>query len=98
MSGRAFPSWPSARGCAGWRASPRRLGPGTAGSASASCRRRCDERGAGGRRMIKPKVLFTEGQIAQRLGELGPRIGEAYAGRELTVVGLMKGCLVFMAD
>ena len=48
--------------------------------------------------MNKPKVLFTEQQIAQRVGELGPQIGEAYAGRELTVVGLMKGCLVFMAD
>jgi len=48
--------------------------------------------------MNTPKVLFTEQQIAQRVGELGPQIGEAYAGRELTVVGLMKGCLVFMAD
>ena len=48
--------------------------------------------------MNKPKVLFTEQEIAQRVGELGPQIGEAYAGREVTVVGLMKGCLVFMAD
>ena len=48
--------------------------------------------------MNKPEVLFTEEQIARRLGELGPQIGQAYAGRELTVVGLMKGCLVFMAD
>src|SRR6266496_6449779 len=48
--------------------------------------------------MKKPDVLFTEEQIARRLGELGPQIGKAYADRELTVVGLMKGCLVFMAD
>lgn len=47
---------------------------------------------------MTPDVLFTEQQIARRVAELGPEIGRAYAGRELSVVGLMKGCLVFMAD
>ena len=49
---------------------------------------------------MKPEtqVLFTEEQIARRIAELGPEIAQGYAGRELTVIGLMKGCLVFMAD
>jgi len=47
---------------------------------------------------MKPEMLFTEEQISRRIAELGPEIGRAYAGRDLSVVGLMKGCLVFMAD
>jgi hypoxanthine phosphoribosyltransferase len=45
-----------------------------------------------------PQVLYTEEQVARRIAELGTEIGRSYAGRELSVVGLMKGCLVFMAD
>ncbi|HXK09887.1 MAG TPA: hypoxanthine phosphoribosyltransferase [Vicinamibacteria bacterium] len=43
-------------------------------------------------------VLFTEEQIARRVGELGEDITRAFAGREVCVLGLMKGSLVFMAD
>jgi hypoxanthine phosphoribosyltransferase len=43
-------------------------------------------------------VLFTEEQIARRVAELGEEIGRAFAGREICVLGLMKGSLVFMAD
>jgi len=43
-------------------------------------------------------VLFTEEQIARRVGELGEEITRAFAGREICVLGLMKGSLVFMAD
>lgn len=43
-------------------------------------------------------VLFTEEQIARRVAELGAEIGRAFAGREICVLGLMKGSLVFMAD
>jgi hypoxanthine phosphoribosyltransferase len=43
-------------------------------------------------------VLFTEEQIARRVGELGEEITSAFAGREICVLGLMKGSLVFMAD
>ena len=46
----------------------------------------------------KISVLFTEEQIARRVAELGGEIAKAFAGREICVVGLMKGCLVFMAD
>ncbi len=43
-------------------------------------------------------VLFTEEQIARRVAELGEEISHAFAGREICVLGLMKGSLVFMAD
>ena len=46
----------------------------------------------------KPAVLFDEGQIARRVGELGREIGAAFADGDLCVVGLMKSCLIFMAD
>lgn len=46
----------------------------------------------------KVDVLFTEAEIARRVAELGGEIGRALAGREICVLGLMKGGLVFMAD
>jgi hypoxanthine phosphoribosyltransferase len=48
--------------------------------------------------LAKPDVLFDEAQIARRMDELGREIGQSFAGSELCVVGLMKSCLVFMAD
>jgi hypoxanthine phosphoribosyltransferase len=46
----------------------------------------------------KPEVLFAADQIARRVQELGQDVTDAFAGREVRVVGLMKSCLVFMAD
>ncbi|HEX9185535.1 MAG TPA: hypoxanthine phosphoribosyltransferase [Vicinamibacteria bacterium] len=43
-------------------------------------------------------VLFAEEQIAERVAALGAEIAAAYAGREVCVLGLMKGSIVFMAD
>ena len=43
-------------------------------------------------------VLFSEEQIARRVAELGEEITRAFRGREVCVLGLMKGSLVFMAD
>jgi hypoxanthine phosphoribosyltransferase len=48
--------------------------------------------------MQKPDVLFSEDQIRARIREIGGEVGGAFAGRELAVIGLMKSCLVFMAD
>jgi len=45
-----------------------------------------------------PKVLFTEEQIRSRVRLLGLEVASAFEGRDLCVVGLMKSCLVFMAD
>lgn len=46
----------------------------------------------------KPNVLFDEEQIARRVAEIGAEVTQVYAGREICVVGMMKSCLVFMAD
>lgn len=45
-----------------------------------------------------PEVLFSADQIQKRVRQVGAEIGKEYAGRQLCVVGLMKNCLVFMAD
>ncbi len=46
----------------------------------------------------KPQVLFDADSIARRVAQMGVEIGAAYGGKELCVVGIMKSCLVFMAD
>lgn len=44
------------------------------------------------------EVLFSEEQIDLRIHELGARITSDYAGKELVLVGVLKGSCVFMAD
>ena len=44
------------------------------------------------------EVLITEEQIQAKVAELGARISADYAGRELTLVSVLKGSLPFMAD
>jgi hypoxanthine phosphoribosyltransferase len=44
------------------------------------------------------EVLLSETQIASRVAELGRQISIDYAGRELTLVSVLKGSLPFMAD
>ena len=46
----------------------------------------------------RPPVLYSEEQIATRLQEVGEHIGSEFHDREVCVIGLMKSCLVFMAD
>jgi hypoxanthine phosphoribosyltransferase len=43
-------------------------------------------------------VLVSEDQIHARVAELGAQISADYAGRELTLVSVLKGSLPFMAD
>jgi hypoxanthine phosphoribosyltransferase len=43
-------------------------------------------------------VFLTEEQIQQRVGELGAQISRDYAGKDVIVVGVLKGVLFFMAD
>ncbi len=45
-----------------------------------------------------PKVLISKEKIAERVRELAERISADYAGRELLVVGILKGSWVFLAD
>ena len=44
------------------------------------------------------KVLITEEQIARRLGELAGEIDTDYEGRDLLLVGVLKGAVMVMAD
>lgn len=44
------------------------------------------------------KVLVTEEQIANRIEELAREIEEKYEGKDLLLVGVLKGAVMFMAD
>jgi hypoxanthine phosphoribosyltransferase len=44
------------------------------------------------------EVLITSEQIQAKVAELGSRISADYAGREVTLVSVLKGSLPFMAD
>lgn len=44
------------------------------------------------------EVLFSEDQIRSRLEELGKEISTDYEGKELVLVGVLKGSCIFMAD
>ncbi|MBA2559214.1 MAG: hypoxanthine phosphoribosyltransferase [Propionibacteriales bacterium] len=44
------------------------------------------------------KTLITEGQIRQRLQELAHEITVDYEGRDLLIVGVLKGAVMLMAD
>ena len=47
---------------------------------------------------VKEQVLYTEKDIKKRLGEIARQISEDYTDKEISVVGVLKGCFVFMAD
>ncbi|MBV9092640.1 MAG: hypoxanthine phosphoribosyltransferase [Streptosporangiaceae bacterium] len=44
------------------------------------------------------QVLITAGQLRQRVGELAAQIDADYAGRDLLLVGVLKGAVMVMAD
>ncbi len=44
------------------------------------------------------EILIPADRIAARVQELGAQITRDYAGKELTLVGVLKGSLLFMAD
>lgn len=44
------------------------------------------------------EVLFTETQIRERVAALGAEITSDYQGKDLVLVGVLKGSCVFMAD
>ena len=44
------------------------------------------------------EVLFSASEIERRIGELGSAIARDYHGRELLLVGVLKGVTCFMAD
>ena len=44
------------------------------------------------------EVLITEQQIHDRITELGAQISADYAGKELLLIGVLRGVFIFMAD
>lgn len=44
------------------------------------------------------KILLTEEDIGQKLDEMAAQIDEDYAGRDLLLVGVLKGAVMVMAD
>lgn len=44
------------------------------------------------------KVLISEEQIRERVHELGAQITKDYANKELVLVGVLKGAVLFMSD
>ncbi len=47
---------------------------------------------------MKKEILYSRDQIDRRVMELAEEISRDYAGRELVLVGVLKGAFVFMAD
>ncbi len=43
-------------------------------------------------------ILVTEEEIRNRIAELGRQISRDYAGRTVTLVGILKGSFIFLAD
>lgn len=43
-------------------------------------------------------VLITEEEIKNRVFELGKQISEDFGGEDIVVIGLLKGCFMFIAD
>ncbi len=44
------------------------------------------------------KVLISEAEIAEKVAELGAQISRDFAGKNLLLVGVLKGSILFMAD
>ena len=49
-------------------------------------------------RSVVKEVLLTEEEIALRVKELGEEITRDYKGKDLVVVGILKGAVIFMSD
>lgn len=47
---------------------------------------------------MSKKILFSRAEIQKRVKELAGQISSDYAGRELVVIGILKGAFIFMAD
>lgn len=43
-------------------------------------------------------VLISEEELKARIEELGRQITEQYQGKDLVLVGVLKGCFLFLAD
>ena len=44
------------------------------------------------------KILFSEADLKNRIAELGKQISTDYAGKEILMIGVLRGAVIFMAD
>lgn len=44
------------------------------------------------------EILLDAGTIAAKVGELGEEISTDYAGKEILMIGVLRGAVIFMAD
>ena len=44
------------------------------------------------------EILFSEKKLKRRIAELGAELTKDYAGKELVLIGVLKGCFMFLAD
>lgn len=44
------------------------------------------------------KILIEEEQLKNRVKEMGRQITEDYTGRELVIIGILKGAIIFASD
>ena len=44
------------------------------------------------------RILFTEEQIHERIGEVGAEISEKYRGKTLKLIGVLKGSVFFLTE
>ncbi|WP_018702546.1 hypoxanthine phosphoribosyltransferase [Anaeromusa acidaminophila] len=44
------------------------------------------------------RVLLSEEELQQRVRELGEEISKEYAGKEILMIGVLRGAVMFMAD
>ncbi|MGL4741896.1 MAG: hypoxanthine phosphoribosyltransferase [Sarcina sp.] len=44
------------------------------------------------------EILYSEEQLKDKIKEMGAKISEDYAGRELLIVGILKGSAIFASD
>ena len=47
---------------------------------------------------MRKEVLLSRSQIEERVRELATQISRDYEGKELVVIGVLKGAFIFMAD
>ncbi len=43
-------------------------------------------------------IMISEEELAKRVKELGKQLTEEYRGKDLLVVGILKGCMLFLSD
>ena len=44
------------------------------------------------------EILFSEEQLKEKVAQLGRQISQDYEGKDLLLIGVLKGSVVFMAD